>query len=228
MMFWGKKRDKEKSIEEIKKAVSSRDNPVDRDVIDLDIDDLFGPMPSKPKAKPHESDIKNNVNNSVNISDIAQNNHISHKGTEMTTPETNSGKNPESFSVSPTPPKHDVRHEIDAQRKVSDEKTPPVFIKLDKYKTIVNTINSMRSSISHVHEIMNIASRIEYMRNKTFEALDESLKKLDEMTAYLDATLVRPSGLDVEPTKLTTNELNESLEQLKKEIEDIKNMVKSM
>ncbi len=224
-MFWGKKRDKEKSIEEIKKAVSSRDNPVDHGVIDLDIDDLFGPMPSKPKAKPHEGDIKNNVNNNVNISNNAtQNNHISHKGTEMATPETNSGKGPESFSVPPTPPKH----EIVGHEKVNSGQTPPVFIKLDKYKTIVNTINSMRSSISHVHEIMNIASRIEYMRNKTFEALDESLKKLDEMTAYLDATLVRPSGLDVEPTKLTTNELNESLEQLKKEIEDIKNMVKSM
>ncbi len=223
MMFWGKKRDKEKSIEEIKKAVSSREHSMDHNVIDLDIDDLFGPAPSN-VGKQKRDNIQSKKDVVREIKKSPENFHISQKGTEMTTPEINSGKGPESSSAPPTPPKHEIKQEFHREEKSA----PPVFIKLEKYRTIVNTINSMRSSISHVHEIMNIMDRIEYIRKKTFEAFGESMKKLDEMTAYLDATLVRPSGLDVEPTKLTTHELNESLEQLKKEIEDIRNIVKSM
>ncbi len=208
MMFWKKKQDKEDAIEEIKKAVSSDSK---KDVIELNIDDLFGPLPKKKKNGTKKDEVKNEMRGQPNL------NTSKSMGTEKTTPETNSGKGPE-LSSSPTPP---ISHTNE------NERNPPVFIKLEKYQTVVRTVNEMRSSVFHLHEIANLLNRIDEIKNKTMKIFEDNLKKVDEMSAYFDSVLVKPSGMSSEPEKIIGHNLDESLEQLKKEIEEIKKLVEN-
>ncbi len=203
-MFWKKKSDKDETIEKIKEAVSSGDREEFEDFTELDMDKIFGPLP---KEKP-DLDVKKNH---------------TYEGTDSTTPKSTQGIVDSTIPSLPTPPE-----KTEATKQPQERKTPPVFIKLDRYEEIINNINNIRTSLSNLHEIMKVFEEIENTRSDVIESIRATVDKIDAGISYLDSILVKPSGLGIKPEKLTSDELDKSLEKLKKEIEDIKNAVSSL
>lgn len=114
------------------------------------------------------------------------------------------------------------KEETHAERPVA-----PLFIKLDRYKSILSTISNLKTSIIMLRNNFAILTELDRLREENLKLIQETLEKVENRLMSLDTELIRPSGFreetpefhDVQTIEATLVDLKGQIEQLKEELE---------
>lgn len=81
----------------------------------------------------------------------------------------------------------------DIERKALEKpETAPLFIKIDKYKDILQNLQDMRRSVSNISEILKVRSELEQIREKSNQALENAFGQFVELAGNLDSQFMAP------------------------------------
>ncbi len=112
------------------------------------------------------------------------------------------------------------------------EKSPfaPLFVKLDRYKTVLNTINELKSTIISIKNSLEVQRQIENLKEENTGFLQAAINKVDEKVLSLDAEFLRPKGFEEEmpKTEIRTEGLQGAVTDLKKQIDSLKEELKAI
>lgn len=131
------------------------------------------------------------------------------------------------ISMVPEPPKP-----VEQPRAMKEpEKTTvaPLFVKIERYRQILSTIGTLKTSLVVVKNCLDTLEQIEKARDQTFEIVSDVVGKMDDKLINLDNELLRPAGFhtstetspeqqDVRSIEATVSELRGQIDQLKNEL----------
>ncbi len=102
----------------------------------------------------------------------------------------------------------------------------PLFVKLDKYHTIMNRIKALDEILRNTIEIMKLNDELERVRNEVTKHLLRNLHEAVKIVNFLNQELGRPLPFIEEPKEYTytpeVENLEEHLNHLKKQLEELK------
>ena len=111
--------------------------------------------------------------------------------------------------------------EVEENEQEIDEKNPPIFIKIDKYREILASLTEMKLLVHKIISNISLIQKIEEIEIKAYENsrtfFEELNKKLDELSAYF---MANSSEMKKIPEMEELKKLEEEIEKLKKSLED--------
>ena len=140
-------------------------------------------------------------------------------------------------------PKEEVEKEPEEKREkeveekkeevVVPERRPafaPLFVKLERYRAVLDTINDLKTALLMVKNALNIQRQIEGLKEENRRFLEAAVRKIDKKIASLDAEFLRPAGFEEEypPVTYEPGSLEGVVEDLKKQIESLKSELKTI
>lgn len=113
--------------------------------------------------------------------------------------------------------------------------TAPLFIKLDKYRKILNTLNYIRTTMIMITNSLSVLNELDRLRKENMKLIQDTLDRVNKHLMSLDAEFMRPSGLrEMVPTvapqifeaeagglETTISDLKYQIEQLKADLETL-------
>lgn len=106
----------------------------------------------------------------------------------------------------------------------------PLFVKLNKYRQILNVLGQMKTTIVILRNSFATLDQLEKAKAETLSLMRETVDKLREKIAALDRELIRPAGFrtfeepeykEAEAVEATLADLKGQIEQLKAELESM-------
>ncbi len=105
----------------------------------------------------------------------------------------------------------------------------PLFVKLDRYKQILNTMNYLKNTMNMIKNTFSILNELEKIRMENLRLVQETIEKADKKILTLDSEFMRPSGFiedrpeigDVESLEVTLVDLRDQVNQLKAELKSM-------
>jgi 2,4-dienoyl-CoA reductase-like NADH-dependent reductase (Old Yellow Enzyme family) len=132
----------------------------------------------------------------------------------------------EPIGVEPLP--HEI---IDLDRMIEETpKIAPVFVRIDKYKEILGSINELKATIANLEAVLNIRRQIHGINANSDDMLEKALHNFNEATNNFSREFSIPRGMKYlvkEPKnadEFVDNgviEIGRELERLKAELEKI-------
>jgi len=106
----------------------------------------------------------------------------------------------------------------------------PLFVKLDRYKSVLDTINELKSTIISIKNSLEIQRQIENLKEENRGLLESAINKVDEKVLSLDSEFLRPKGLEEErpQPEIKKESLQGVVSDLKKQIESLKEELKTI
>jgi len=211
MAFFIKKKKKEENIQEIKDAVEGRKTPeeIPEDTIEENLEE----------EAPEEEIIE----------EIEE---------EMSVPEE---EIPEEFEEgfeeeeNPTeevekPIEETITEPVTEITEVEKSSFAPLFVKLDRYKSVLETINELKSTIISIKNSLVIQKQIENMREENRQLLENAVNKVDQKILSLDSEFLRPKGLEEEmpEPEIKKESIHDALTDLRSQIESLKEELKTI
>jgi len=114
-----------------------------------------------------------------------------------------------------------------------EEKRPmfaPLFVKIDRYRSVLNSINDLKTTIIMIKNALAIQKQIESLRDENRKLLESAINKIDKKILALDSEFLRPRGFEEEfpPSSYETSGLEGVVSDLKKQIEGLKSELKTI
>jgi chromosome segregation ATPase len=108
----------------------------------------------------------------------------------------------------------------------------PLFVKLDRYKKILDSIAELKSILEAVRNAFDALNELERLRSETVKSIQSTIEKVNKKMVSLDSEFIRPSGYEKgvseeipieapESLKGTISDLRSQIERLKSELQDI-------
>ena len=106
----------------------------------------------------------------------------------------------------------------------------PLFVKIDRYKSVLDAINEIKTTIMMLKNALSIQKQIEDLRNENRTLLESAVNKVDKKVLTLDSEFLRPSGYEEEflPPAYETEGLETVVDDLKEQIESLKSELKTI
>ncbi len=106
----------------------------------------------------------------------------------------------------------------------------PLFVKIDRYKSVLDTINEIKTTIMMIKNALIIQKQIEDLRNENRVLLESAVDKVGKKVLTLDSEFLRPRGYEEEflPPAYETEGLEGVVDDLKKQIESLKSELKTI
>jgi hypothetical protein len=134
------------------------------------------------------------------------------------------------------PPETKPPEEVIEEPKVEKPEKPkpavaPLFIKLDRYRTILDTMAWLKTTLSMIRDGFATLNELEKLRTESLSLLQESLKRVEDYLLALDAEFARPPGYVSEISReiegvgkleVKLADLKYQLERLRTELERLK------
>jgi hypothetical protein len=120
------------------------------------------------------------------------------------------------------------------EEKMEEETQVPLFVKLDKYKTIVSSLMQLKTLLISLRNSLIGLEQIEKTRVETFNAIIKNLDKINEKISTLEKEVVKPIGFSIGapiPTYAQYEEIQSiqtSIANLKAQIEQLKAQLDSL
>ena len=126
----------------------------------------------------------------------------------------------------PEPPKP-----VEQPKMMREEKptVAPLFVKIERYRQILNTIGTLKTSLIVVKNSLDTLDQIEKARDQVYSIVTDVVGRMDEKLVNLDNELLRPAGFhtpsdaspeqqDVRSIEATVSELRGQIDQLRSEL----------
>lgn len=107
----------------------------------------------------------------------------------------------------------------------------PVFIKLNKYRQVLSTINHLKMNLNIIVNQLSVLNELDKLRDENINMMKNALDKVNDNIAKLDSNFMRPSGHtehvsdmkmnDVENLEGTIDDLRTQIDVLKSEVETV-------
>jgi len=106
----------------------------------------------------------------------------------------------------------------------------PLFVKIEKYRSVLNHITDLKTTIIMLKNALGIQKQIEGLRNENRKFLELAINKIDKKIVSLDTEFLRPKGFEEEfpPATYETEGLEGVVGDLKKQIEGLKSELKAI
>ena len=129
------------------------------------------------------------------------------------------------------PPPTQPAHAPAPQPKEDTSKPPayaPIFIKLTRYRQILNNMNQIRYSLSLIRNQLMIMNELDSLRAENMKALQSGIEKVTGKMAKLDSELVRPTGFMQDSPQLPMEMQLEEVETLEGTIGDLRAQIEGL
>jgi len=106
----------------------------------------------------------------------------------------------------------------------------PLFIKIDRYKIVLNFINNLKNTIMALKNALEVQKQIEELKDENRKLLESAINKIDKQVLSLDSEFLRPKGYEQEvpPPIYETGELEGVVSDLRRQIEGLKSELKTI
>jgi len=106
----------------------------------------------------------------------------------------------------------------------------PLFVKLEKYNSVLDTIAELKNCIIAMKDGFVVLDRLEVIREESFNSLQDTIKKFEEKVSFLNSELLRPPGYmeEVSLESHKSEELQGVLKELKTQVDQLKNELKQV
>ena len=124
--------------------------------------------------------------------------------------------------------------EVTNKEKSEEEVQVPLFVKLDKYKTIVSSLMQLKTLLISLKNSLMALEQIEKTRVETFNAIMKNLDRMNEKLSLLEKEVVKPVGFslgapvapypvyeEIESVQASIANLKAQIEQLKAQLDSI-------
>lgn len=116
------------------------------------------------------------------------------------------------------PPKKEIREER--------QSSTPLFVKLEKYRSIINSVTNLKSSLTMIKNTLAVLNELEKVRHENMKLLQDALAKTEKKILDLDSEFIRPPDFqeelpeygDVETVSTTIEDLKGQIGRLKEEL----------
>ena len=199
---------------------------------------IFGKKAEKGRGFVPVEKVKALISNNVpegQIIDILRREGFSAEEIDKAFTEVFSPKTPEPVPEIKVPEKKEVatpKPEIKPEEK-KEEKKPafaPLFIKLDKYKQILNLMAELRTTIATVKNTFVVLNELEKIKANSFKVLEKAIEKIEKKLISLDSQFLRPAGFEEEfPQEVAgMEELSDVLSSLKSQVEQLRREIQTV
>lgn len=120
--------------------------------------------------------------------------------------------------ATPEPTFQEVKREISA----------PLFVKVEKYREILSSVQEMKIFISGVRQLFNILNELEAVRSDTIKIMRATVQRLEKGVLEIDTELLRPRGLVAEARGEEATHIESSLEELQRQLGDLRRELQEM
>jgi len=129
-----------------------------------------------------------------------------------------------------TPKEEVITEPITEITEIEKSSFAPLFVKLEKYKSVLDTINELKSTIISIKNSLEIQRQIENLKEENRGLLETAINKVDEKVLSLDSEFLRPKGLEekIPQPEIKTEGLQGVVSDLKKQIESLKEELKTI
>jgi Mg2+ and Co2+ transporter CorA len=100
---------------------------------------------------------------------------------------------------------------------------PPLFIKIDKYKDIIQNIQKLKSYSLSLRDALDALSDVEKEIQTCISIANKALDMFNTIISLLDTRLLRVHGLGEKTTVTVPKEMDEYVKDVYNEVERIKN-----
>jgi len=134
----------------------------------------------------------------------------------------------------PATQKQKIEEEKTKEEKSEEEVQAPLFVKLDKYKTIVSSLMQLKALLISLRNSLMVLEQIEKTRVETFSAIMKNLDRMNEKLSLLEKEVVKPVGFslgapvapypmyeEIESVQASIANLKAQIEQLKAQLDSI-------
>lgn len=140
----------------------------------------------------------------------------------------------ESFSKPPEPqpeiikeeePKIEIVKEKEVkpkEKKVEKSKVAPLFVKIDRYNSVLNLLNDLKATTMMVKNAIVVQKEIERLAEENRKLIEDGVKKVNDKIMRLDAEFIRPKGFREEFKSKRGPELESVVDDLKSQVEGLK------
>lgn len=105
----------------------------------------------------------------------------------------------------------------------------PLFVKLDRYRQILSTMNYLKNTMNMVKNTFSILNELEKIRMENLKLIQETIEKADKKILTLDSEFMRPSGFTDEiPEFADAESLEATLVDLRNQVGQLKSELKNM
>ena len=108
------------------------------------------------------------------------------------------------------------------------KRTPPLFIKIDKYTEIVKNIQRLKSYSLSLRDALDALAEIESELKTGLDVTQKALDRFNTIIALLDAKLLRIQGIDTEPIAEEAENVENYMDKLSSQMERLKSELKSL
>ena len=108
----------------------------------------------------------------------------------------------------------------------------PLFIKLDRYKEVLDLIESLKMNLKDLHNIVSVKKEIDEIKKRADSILEGNISVLSNIIKSIDSELVKPSAINrpgiIASTHVEKEEMNSSISQLQEELNALRHKLQKM
>ena len=109
------------------------------------------------------------------------------------------------------------------------EESAPLFVKVDKYKEILTSIQEIKIFVSGMKQLFNIIHDLETVREEALKIMRATIQRFERCIVEIDTELLRPKGADIGIVPRGTEEVRHietSLGDLQKQLSSLREDLK--
>lgn len=105
----------------------------------------------------------------------------------------------------------------------------PLFVKLDKYQTVLNLINELKATIFMMKNALSVQKKLEELTHENITIMADALGKLEERVVAMDAEFTKPPGYEGEYAEMSEDQnIEYAISDLKQQLTNLKSDIKQM
>jgi len=106
----------------------------------------------------------------------------------------------------------------------------PLFVKVDRYREILESINKMKANIVNVQSMLSIEKQISDMKSQVDSELEKEVQELKLIVNALDKELVRPKAVEpyIMPKPSDVAKMETYVSDLQNELSKLQSQVKKI
>ncbi len=106
----------------------------------------------------------------------------------------------------------------------------PIFIKLDRYHTILSSLTEVRKGLDAIKNVFAYISELEKMKSESFKMLHDMVAKMDKKLTYLDSEFLRPPGFEAPESQqaMEPGNLEDMISSMRGKIDELRSQIEGI